>query len=363
MERRNTRRLVRYWVFLAIAYLIGLGAFVYYSVLHAFFSSMSASVGMIGPRYLIGVIGLYYITGFVLGIVFLGFDIRARDIRDGIVEVLDSRPLTNLELVAGRFVALFLSAWIPIVMLAILMQTIGFLLPLIGSPVGATAEPLSLFYFVFHMAVPAITFGIGLVFFVTLLVRHRLIAALVTCATIIGIYWFVFTVPGPYATYLDFAGFSQQEFPSDIVRRMTIPGGTLQRLGILLLGLGLVGLAAAIHPRLDGQNRTRPAAIAGGVAVAGLAAVAIVAQMRIGEAAALEQWRLAHEARAPEAAADIVSIDAEVVVDPGERLDAVVEIELEAPPDASLASLLLTLNPGLTVEAIERDDGRILTYT
>ena len=189
MERRHTRRLARYWVFLAIAYLFGIGGYVYYSVLHAFFSSLSASVGMIGPRYLMGAIALYYLTGFVLGIVFLGFDVRARDIREGIVEVLDARPLTNFELVTGRFVALFLSAWIPIVVLVLLIQGLGFLLPLLGSPVGSTVEPLSLVNFAVFMAVPGLVFAIGLVFVITLLVRHRLIAALLAIAAIVGLYW------------------------------------------------------------------------------------------------------------------------------------------------------------------------------
>lgn len=118
MERRHTKRMLRYWVFLALAYLIGVGGFVYYSTLRALFSSITASAGLIGARYLVAVLGLYYLTGFVLAVVFLGFDVRARDVREGIVEVLDSRPLTNLELVAGRFVGLFLSSWIPVVVLA-----------------------------------------------------------------------------------------------------------------------------------------------------------------------------------------------------------------------------------------------------
>src|SRR5687767_14212661 len=142
MERRQTRRLARYWVFLGVAYFFGIAGYVYYSVLHALFSSLSASVGMIGPRYLMGAIALYYLVGFVLGIVFLGFDVRARDIREGIVEVLDARPLTNFELVTGRAVALLLSGWIPIVVLIVLIQSLGFLLPLLGSPIGSTVEPL-----------------------------------------------------------------------------------------------------------------------------------------------------------------------------------------------------------------------------
>ena len=244
-ERRNTRRLVRYWVFLTIAYIFGLGAYLYYSVLHAYLSAFSASVGMVGPRYLMGAIGLYYLTGFVLGIVFLGFDVRSRDVRDGIVEVLDARPLTNVELVFGRFLALFLSAWVPIVVLVLIIEGLGVLLPLLGASFGRTVEPLSLFNFTVYMAVPAITFAIGLVFAVTLLVRHRLIAALVTIAAIVALYYVFFTVSGPYIPLFDYLGSAEQQFPTDIVPAVSLPGGFLQRFGFLAIGLGLVAFAAS----------------------------------------------------------------------------------------------------------------------
>lgn len=362
-ERRNTRRLVRYWVFLTIAYLFGLGAYLYYSALHAYLSALSASVGMIGPRYLMGAIGLYYLTGFVLGIVFLGFDVRSRDVRDGIVEVLDSRPLTNLELVAGRFVALFLSAWIPIVVLVLIIEGLGFLLPLLGVSFGRTVEPLSLVNFVVYMAVPAITFAIGLVFVITLLVRHRLIAALVTIAAIVALYWVFFTVPGPYIPFFDYLGSAQQEFPTDIVPKISLPGGFLQRFGFLAVGLGLVGLAAVVHPRLDGQSRLKPALASVALVIAGLAGVSLVAQMRGADAAALEQWRTAHEARAGEPIADILSMDGSVVIEPGRRMEVTLQIELQPPPDQAISHLLLTLNPGFEIAAVGTADGRELAAT
>src|SRR5690348_1774367 len=85
LERRHTQRLLRYWVFLATAYLVAIGMYVYFAVVHALYSSVSASIGMmVSPRFLVAAIGFYYLTGFVLGIVFLGFDVRARDVRDGI---------------------------------------------------------------------------------------------------------------------------------------------------------------------------------------------------------------------------------------------------------------------------------------
>jgi ABC-type transport system involved in multi-copper enzyme maturation permease subunit len=361
MERRHTRRLARYWVFLAVAYLFGLGGYFYYSVLHALFSSLSASVGMIGPRYLMGAIALYYLTGFVLGIVFLGFDVRARDVRDGIVEVLDARPLTNFELVTGRFVALFLSAWIPIVVLVVLIQGLGFLLPLLGSPVGSTVEPLSLISFAVLMAVPGLAFAIGLVFVITLLVRHRLIAALLAIAAIVGLYWAMFTVPGTLAGYFDFLGISTAAFPSDFVPGLWgVPGGWLHRAGVLAMGFGLVGMAAAIHPRLDARKSWTPIAGSAALVVAGLAAVAVVVQMRVAEAAGIEQWRAAHEARAAEPVADIVAIDGTLSIEPGRNLAADLVLELQAPAQQGLSRVLLTLNPGFGVDEVTTADGSAL---
>jgi hypothetical protein len=315
---------------------------------------------MIGPRYLISVIALYYLTGFVLGIVFLGFDVRARDIREGIVEVLDARPLTNLELVTGRFVALFLSAWIPIVVLVLLIETLGVLLPLLGSPIGATVEPLSLVTFAIFMAVPGLAFAIGLVFVITLLVRHRLIAALLAIAAIVGLYWGMFTVPGTVAPYFDFLGVGQAAFPSDFVPGLLLPGGWLQRGGFLAIAFGLVGIAAAIHPRLDARKSWTPVAASAALVVAGLASTALVVQWRLSEAATIDRWQAAHEARVSEPLPDIVSIEGNVSIDPGRNLAVDLVVELQAPAEQSLSRVLFTLNPGLRVAEVSTAEGGTL---
>jgi len=363
MEGRHTRRLVRYWVFLAIAFLLGIGAYFYYGTLHALFSSMSASVGMIGPRYLMGAVGVYYMAIFVFGIVFLGFDVRARDVREGIVEVLDSRPLTNLELVAGRFVALFLAAWVPIVVLVVLIQGLGWLLPMLGSPVGRTVEPLSLVSFALLMAIPALAFAIALVFVITLAVRHRLLAALISIAAIAGLMWALFTAPLVYSPLIDFLGMTQLGTPSDIVPRLAMPGGVVQRVGILLLALGLLGVAAAIHPRLDGSRRLKPAAASFGLVLAGLATVGATTQAQVAGSARIDAWRAAHEARRDDPVPDILSIVGSVSIDPGRAVEADLDLELQAPPDRTLERVLLTLNPGLAVDEVRSASGEARAAT
>ena len=119
------------------------------------------------------------------------------------------------------------------------------------------------------MAVPGLVFAIGLVFVITLLVRHRLIAALLAIAAIVGLYWAMFTVPGPVAGDFDFIGAAQVTFPSDFVSGLLVPGGWWHRAGFLAMGLGLVGIAAAIHPRLDARKSWTPVAGSVGLVVAG----------------------------------------------------------------------------------------------
>lgn len=361
MELRHTRRLVRYWVFIGIAYLFGLAAYVYYSALHALFSAASASVGMIGPRYLMMAIGLYYVTGFVLGIVFLGFDVRARDVRESIVEVLDSRPMTNFELVAGRFLALFLAGWIPMAFLALLIEGLGALLPLLGSPIGRTVEPFSLVSFVFLMGMPAISFAVGLVFAITLLVRNRIVAAVVCVAAIVGLYAALFTIPYTYGIFIDYLGSRAVAFPSDIVPGLALNGsGWLQRLAFVAIALGLLGLATVLHPRLDGGGRKRPAMISTALLVVGALFLTVASLRVFREAGRIEQWRGAHAARAGEPVPDIVAIDGSVVVDLGERIDADLSIVVQAPPGQTLNDVLLTLNPGVRVAEVTDEDGRPL---
>ena len=96
-EGRLTRRLVRYWIFVTIAWLFGVGTFLWYGLaIHRNFSAYGASVAILNPRYLTGLYGQYYVLIFMLGIVFLAFDIRSRDVRERIVEVLDAKPFSNV---------------------------------------------------------------------------------------------------------------------------------------------------------------------------------------------------------------------------------------------------------------------------
>ena len=256
-QRLINRRLVRYWFFVILAFFIALYFTMLFSNFHASLSSYSGSVGAISPRFLMSTIGMLYIVIFLIGAIFLAFDVRARDKRERVLEALDSRPYNNLELVIGRFMGVFLSSWIPMVILTILIQVIGLLLKGLNVPFGETIEIFSLFSFIFIMAVPALSFVIALVFFITLLIRNRL-AATVILIIIIGIsYWATFNLPLAYGMLFDIIGISSMDFASDIVPHLATTAGWLQRLSVLFAAFGLLGLSAAVHPRLESGSRGR----------------------------------------------------------------------------------------------------------
>jgi hypothetical protein len=362
-EKRLTRRLKRYWIFLLVAYGAGLAIFIYYSILHAFFSSFSATLGTINPHYLLSVYGLIFQVIFTIGIVFTAFDIRARDVRERIVEVLDCRPVSNLELIVGRFFALFQLAWIPVLFLCVLLQLLGWLLPLLGAPIGDTVELNSLVTFATALTIPSFFFSISLVFLVTLLVRNRVLSAIISVGILGGLFAGIFYLPIVTYPFFDNFGITiGARFPTDMISTFSTLEGGLQRAGFVLLSIAFLGFAAVLHPRLDDSNRPRTALISSAILASGFALI-IASSLVLAGNLGNPQWVAAHEAVEDAALPDIVAIDGEVTIDPGSSMQVELALELQAPVAESLDFALFSLNPGFTVNAVTASNGQALSAT
>jgi len=355
-ELRLTRRLVRFWLFQAVSWLIGLLGYVYYSVIHWQFSHWSGTAALINPRYLLIFIGIYYLVWFLIGLVFLGFDVRARDIRERMSEVLDSLPCTNVELMLGKFFGILIASWVPAVLIVIVLAVIGLI---IQGPI----EPLSLITFAVLMAIPAYAFVLGLTFLLTILLRHRLVAAIVSIAVVIGLVVVNFGfVPVYLLPAVDITGGFSVQPASDLLPAIADWIGALQRLAFLLFGLGAVVLAAAAHPRKDDGSPLIRVSIGLGLILVGVAICA-------GEVLSIRQvidrkaaWKTAHEARADDAVPDLLALAAEVSLRPGRDLDMKLEMRFRAPASAPLDSALFSLNPGYVVRTVAGESGEALAY-
>jgi ABC-type transport system involved in multi-copper enzyme maturation permease subunit len=362
-ETRITRRLARYWIFLGISYFIVLFIYLICSLIHAFFSSSSATVGIFAPRFLVESLGANYLFFYIVGTIFLAFDVRARDMRERMNEVLDSRPYTNLELVLGRFLGLLIPSWVPMLILAVLLELLGILLVAMGSPIGEPIGISSLLAFVFPMALPALAFTLSLVFLVTLLVRNRLVAAVILFVLLGFHYWVSQNIPIAYSTLFGLISVGSIKFPSEIIPAMTDPSGWMQRLAVLLTAFGILGFSAAVHPRLDGGSRSKPGIYGTGLIFIALVIIGFGFFKNMGDIKIAGTWNEAHEARVDMPIPNLRFVSGEVKIIPGKALNLDLDLTFRAPDQTPLKKALFTLNPGQEVKEALDASGQPLAFT
>ena len=361
-EMRSARRLARTWIFAVLSLLVATIAFGYFSVIHGMASGYSATAGFVGARFLISAMGFYLLWIMLLAMIFLAFDLRSRDTRERVAEVLDARPLSNLELLVGRLLGLVIVGWTPMLVLAVIVQSFGFIA--VGTDLwfGEPLEPGSLIAYVLAEALPSLILWCAIVMLLTVVLRNRLVTALVALVLIATPIVALTLVPAYLAPYLSFVA-TPTQFPSDILATTATsltPQLLAHRLAMLLLATGFIMWGAALYPRRDDASRPLQLGI-GGVLV--VAAVGIGAALAVAAGAGLrdrETWLAAHEVHRGTANADLVALSGTVQVDPGSSLAIDVELAFTAPP-GSPGELVFSLNPGLEVsEALL--DGQPVTH-
>ena len=347
-EMRSIRRLVRYWLFAIVSVMITFAIYLYYSGIHGFLSRMSATIGAIGPRYLVPAMSIYIMAIFLLGLIFLAFDVRARDERERMAEVLDSRPFSNIELLTGRTLGLVLMALAPVLIVAILWQAFGSLAVALGWYLGEPVQPYSIAGFLIH-AFSVFAPWCAAIMLIAVLARNRLVIALAALALAGLQLWGSFQLP----IYLQLpfgALFPTAPTTSDLVPSVVGGPGMVRVIALFLLAAGLLTLAAAFHPRRDGASRSGRVALGTGLTAAAAALIAVVAWQAIDRVNQVREWRAAHQARSQEPAPDIRRIAGSVRIDPGDEMALNLQLAVRAPMDRALDTLLFTFNPGLVVE-------------
>jgi hypothetical protein len=135
----------------------------------------------------------------------------------------------------------------------------------------------------------------------------------------------------------------------------------LQRGGIMIIGLGLVWFAAALHPRRDDSSRPKSAAIGGVMVATGLAMCFALVYQTSSLLNKKEVWKQAHTDRADDPAPDLLKLEGDVKVRGGE-LAMELDLTFVAREGQSLDSALFSLNPGLDVLAVSDTSGGELSF-
>jgi len=328
-------------------------AFLGYTFFAAFHVNLSASFpsAMTPPRFLVASLGGYLLWFVLVATVFLGFDIASRERRERIADVLDSRPMSNLQLLGGQLIALVATGITVLLLGILLIQTVGALGQSLEWGIAGTLQPASLAVFVAVDALPALILGSAVVLFLGTVLRHRLLVALAAVGLLGLAFWALSLTP---AWLLAHVALAPDRLVSDMLSSMPGWSTLAERLCLLLIAAGLLAAGAALLPRPDLGNRVRHLVMATVLVGIGGAGIAGVVRHAATEMTERSRWQEALLA-VGEQDLDIESLTGQVVVDPGR--DITVDVELAFTVGGDEPEAVFRLNPGMRVQTVGLDRG------
>lgn len=347
-ELRSTRRLARTWVFVGLGICVMGTAYGYYSYLHSSVSIGTLSAGNILPRFATAYFKSYVLWFFMAAIVFLAFDLRRRDERERISEVLDSRMVSNIPVIGGRLAAIVLVVALALFGAILLIQAVGTVGRALGWPVDPL-EPVATYTFFFVDAIPAFILWCAIVCFLAVGLRNRLATAVAALA-LLGVHMWSFALTPAYLLPAVSLIHIHDNLASDLAPRFAAAEHILQRGSVLLLAGALVVWAAALHERPDGRSSGKRLLLGILLAASGAVGIGAVVHHCVEEMRVREAWLAAHQDVPPDRWPSVLHIQGDVVIDPGTALDLDIEMQLAAPTDP--AALVFSFNPGLAVTAL-----------
>ena len=307
-------------------------------------------------RFLASSFSIYLLWLFVVALIFLASDIGSRDSKERMAEVIYSRPVSNVELLGGRFVGLVIAAWLPLCAAFGLVQVIGTVARMMDWPFGAPLEPASLAGFLILDALPALGVWCGFVLLLAVVAVNRLFVAGASLATVGMVAVGQAYAPAYVASTISLVP-THEVWASDLLPRFGNSATFIQRCALLLLAMSALLFASVVLRRpTDGGFRRRP--LVGATVLAGVAlgAVCYLVLRGMSELQLRDRWLETHHRAASNTAAvpDVESWRGDVRIVPGERLELALEAKLSA-RDADLRSLVLSFNPSMRVQALTLD--------
>ena len=351
-EMRCLWRRAALWSCATLAFGAGVAAYLRFTFVHYPVYGYGPTHAAVDPRFLVSGFGTCILAVLLVGTVFMAFDGRARDERERIAEVLDSKPISNVRLLTGRLAGLVLTMWLALVLvLTALAPSAAGVAMVFGLPVGSVrgwVEPTSLIAFAVVDALPALTFWGATVVLLAATLRSRLLTASVAFLLLgMQFFWLLHT-PLYLLPVLSTVG-DVSAIGSDVLPQFADGRALAQRGCLLLLAAGFLALAAAAYPRRD-ASRVRLPAIGLTLTVLGLSGAFALIVDAVYAMNERDQWATLHAEKRNAHRADVKHYEARLVIEPGRRLALQVDVHLELADEQAPGTLALSFNPGLVVD-------------
>ena len=346
---------------MAVAFFTATVAYLALCVQHMLTSTIAPSANIQIPRFVVGDSASQFVGLFAIGIIFLAFDIRARDVRDRISGIIDAKPVSNLELVVGRLGGILILLCIPMLVFLGLVLMHGALAGLAGWSFGAPIDIWSVLSFLTWDVVPNLAWWGGLVMFLAVILRNRLLVVL----TALGIFalntWFITKLSWGH---MEVAGAltSQVIHPSDVAPVFATGTIVLQRVAWMLLSIGFLLSAAALLPRL--LPRRGLFGLSGvGTFGAGILVLVGMFQSYANESNQKDEWVQLHQMQEITSFPDVKHLSGEVIIKPGNRIELNLSLTVAPPQLNTTDHVTFSLNPGYVIKQLTLGAKEIDDYT
>lgn len=299
----------------------------------------------LAPRFLVYELGIYPLWLALVAIVCLAIDSERRDTTAGVADVVDSRPLSNFALRAGRLIGTVATVWIPLVLGFVVIQIVGAITALPARLNFEAVEPVSLATFLVLDALPVLVLWCSVVLLVASWLPNRLVVGLVSLIMLAVATSIVSNSPA----YLLQASspVSVRGFASDLAPRTADVWVLCQRVSIIVFAVGLLALASVFGRRVDVVRPVRSWVTFAFFAGGGVAGVGAVASGGLADVEQRRNWLEAHKEsfRAGNDRFDVESIVGQVSIDPGVSLALDIQMVVSVAQE-NLSRLVFSLRIG-----------------
>lgn len=312
------------------------------------------------PRFIVAESASGFIAIFAVGIIFLAFDVRARDVRDRVIGIIDAKPGSNFEFVVGRLCGILMLLSVPILLFLGIVLLHGVLADLAGWSYGAPIEIWSILSFLVWDLVPQLAWWGALVMLLAVVLRNRLLVVLVALGLVALNAWLATKLSWGQMEVAG-AALSQVVYPSDIAPVISTSTVVLNRIGWMLLTVGLLATTATCFPRT--MPRRGLFGIAGASSfVFGVAILIGLFQMQSIDPKQKNAWLEVHQQQDLTSFPDVEHLKGDIHIKPGSRVELDLLLTVSPPKQNLTKWVTFTLNPGYKIKQISIDTKAIDDY-
>lgn len=344
-EMRSCRRLARTWIIFGITLAYCIGWYINKLESAVYPSAPSGwAPSQINPQLMVAEMMSVLVAMFSFGLIFLAFDIRARDVQNRIHEIVDSLPANNVEVILGRIMGILLLFLLFILLFIGLVACYEAITGHLGIRYRVGIHPLSLVSLLVWSIIPILVFFGALVACLSTLVRNRLVVAVIALGAVWGTLWIEDQIP----VYLEqiFSPFvGNVIFPSDLTPVFVTPAIAISRFAIILESIALLLYAAALLPRTEPRRKvlSRLSITCAGVGALMFFCLFTVAQ---GTMNLREDWANIHRQHNSASFPDVQHLEGSVDLRPGRLVTLDLTMTLLTSSTNISDSAVFSLNPG-----------------